>query len=311
MDNQAIIGGILNNNLQKIDFGRRLIILEVGNEKLRGVAQYTEPASTVWRVPDRLAKIIVLLAEITKLREQTFLPPGCNHTKLENWIQVLTNERDIARFRPIAPGTHKKLWDEPAVMTWDAQQSGGEVRGSRMQWANAYSFVARVVPAAPQALEATGQKYADSPGFSVSDQTQFRGWILQLQMFIEDKPASFPEEQSSMRYTFNLPRGVGFGQILPLIVKDGTTGLEDLPALIQLPEAAFWNPNRMATVEWKMLEIKQWSMSSLSKMLSSMLLPAIFSGVSWPWGLLSWWGCLRRWWTVSPTVICMRSFAHL
>jgi hypothetical protein len=60
-----------------------------------------------------------------------------------------------------------------------------------------------------------------------------------------------------MRYAFNRLRGVALGQILPHVREDGTIGLEDLPAFIQLLEAAFGDPDRVATAEQKMREIKQ------------------------------------------------------
>ena len=60
-----------------------------------------------------------------------------------------------------------------------------------------------------------------------------------------------------MRYTFNCLRGIASAQILRYIREDGTIGLEDLPAFIQLLEAAFGNPDRVATAERKMREIKQ------------------------------------------------------
>ena len=76
-------------------------------------------------------------------------------------------------------------------------------------------------------------------------------------MVIRHKPASFPDEQSKMRYAFNRLRGTALGQILPHVREDGTIGLEDLPAFIQLLEAAFGDPDRVATAERKMREIKQ------------------------------------------------------
>ena len=142
-------------------------------------------------------------------------------------------------------------------MTQDAQQCGEEARSLRTQLANALTLTARAAPAAPQAPEDRGQKFPDSPDVSGLDRTQLRGWIVQLRMFIQHKPASFPDEQSKMRYAFNRLRGVALGQILPHIRKDGTIGLEDLSAFIQLLEAAFGDPDRVATTERKMREIKQ------------------------------------------------------
>ena len=59
-----------------------------------------------------------------------------------------------------------------------------------------------------------------------------------------------------MRYLFNHLRGVPLGQIVPHIREDGTIGLDDLPALIQLVAAAFGDPDRETTTERKMREIK-------------------------------------------------------
>jgi hypothetical protein len=128
-------------------------------------------------------------------------------------------------------------------MIRDARQSGEEVRGLRMPLANALMLAARAAPAAPQAPEDRGQKFPDSPDLSGSDRTQLRGWIAQLRMVIQHKPASFPDEQSKMRYAFNRLRGIGLGQMVPHVREDGTIGLEDLPAFIQLLEAAFGDPD--------------------------------------------------------------------
>jgi len=47
------------------------------------------------------------------------------------------------------------------------------------------------------------------------------------------------------------------GQILPQIWENGEIGLEDLPAFIQLLEAAFGDPDKVATTEQNMQGIKQ------------------------------------------------------
>jgi hypothetical protein len=51
--------------------------------------------------------------------------------------------------------------------------------------------------------------------------------------------------------------GLALGQILPHIRENGEIGLEDLTAFIQLLEAAFGDPDRVATAERNMREIKQ------------------------------------------------------
>jgi hypothetical protein len=150
-----------------------------------------------------------------------------------------------------------KLRQALVDMTQDTQQSGEEVRGLRTQLVNAWTLAARAAPAALQAQEDRGQKFPDCPDFTGSDRTQLTGWIAQLRMVIRHKPAYFPDEQSKMRQAFNRLRVVALGQILVHIREDGTIWLNDIPACIQLREAAFGDPNRVATAERKMWEIQQ------------------------------------------------------
>jgi len=226
-------------------------------EVLTRVVQYSQPIREVQMVCEHPQQIIDLQRQITDLQTKQFLPPQCDHTELEQQIQTFTNEWDEAQRRPAAPGTDKELRQELADMTWDIQQSGEEARSLRTQLANALMLAARVAPAAPQAPEDRGQKIPNSPDFSVSDRTQLRGWIAQLRMVVRHKPASFPDEQSKMRYAFNCLRGIALGQILPHVREDRTIWLKDLPAFIQLLEAAFGDRDRVATAERKMHEIKQ------------------------------------------------------
>jgi len=226
-------------------------------EVLMRVAQYSQPIREVQMVCEHPQQIIDLQRQITDLQTRQFLPPQCDHTELEQQIQILRNERDEALRRPAAPGTNEDLQQELDDMTQDARQSGEEVRGLRTQLANALTLAARAAPAVPQAPEDRGQKFPDSPDISGSNRTQLRGWIAQLWIVIRHKPASFPDEQSKMRYAFNRLRGVALGQILPHVRENGMIGLEDLPALIQLLEAAFGGPDRVGTAERKIQEIKQ------------------------------------------------------
>ena len=76
-------------------------------------------------------------------------------------------------------------------------------------------------------------------------------------MVIQHKPPSCPDEQSKMWYAFNRLKGVALGQILPHIRENGEIGLEDLPAFIQLLEAAFGDPDRVAPAERRMREFQQ------------------------------------------------------
>jgi len=184
-------------------------------------------------------QIIDQQRQITDLQTNKFLPPHCDHTGREQQIQTLWIERDKALRKTAAPGTSEELQQQLDFITRDARQCGEEVRGLRMQLANALKLAAGAAPAAPQAPEDRGQIFTDSPDFSWSDQTQLRSWVAQLRMVIRHKPASFRDEKSKMRYPFNRLRGVALGQIVPHVREDGMIGVDGRPALIQLLEAAF------------------------------------------------------------------------
>jgi hypothetical protein len=76
-------------------------------------------------------------------------------------------------------------------------------------------------------------------------------------MVISCKPGSFPDKQKTIWHTFNLPKGVALVQIKPHIQNNGTIGLEHLPMVLQLLEAAFENPDRVATAEQKIRDTEQ------------------------------------------------------
>jgi len=142
-------------------------------------------------------------------------------------------------------------------MTRDAREASEEGRNLRAQLANALSLAARVAPPAPHQPEDRGQKFPDSPDFSGSDRTQLRGWVAQLRMDLRHTPSRFPDEQAKMRYAFNRLSGLALKQVLPHVRDNGEIGLESLLAFIQLLEAAFGDPDRVATAERNMKEIKQ------------------------------------------------------
>jgi hypothetical protein len=200
-------------------------------------------------------QIIELQRQITDIQTKQFLPLQCDHTELKRQIHTLRNEREDALRRPPAAGVNEHLQQKLDEMTRDPLQSGEEVCGLRTQLANPLTLAGRVAPAAPQTPEDRGQKFPDSPDFSGSDRTQLRGWVAQLQMVIRHKPARFPNKESKLRYAFNSVRGITVGQIFPHVREDRTIGLEDLPAFIQLLEAAFGKPNQVATAKRKMRKI--------------------------------------------------------
>ena len=70
MDNQALVGGIINWNLLQIDFGERQTLREDAQEVSSRVARYTEPTAMVQRMCDYLAQIIALQKQITDSQTQ-------------------------------------------------------------------------------------------------------------------------------------------------------------------------------------------------------------------------------------------------
>ena len=256
-EDQDIIGGIINRNVLEIDFGERLTLLEAAQKVLRRVARYTESVAMVQRVWNHPIQKITLQKQITQRQTQQFLPPECDHSTFEQQLEMLREELEDARRVPRTAGTDEDLPQKLDDMTRDARQSGEEVRALRTQLANALSIAAQVAPTPPQQHEDGGQTFPDSPDFPGSDRVQLRGWIAQLRKVIQHTPSNFPHEQSKIRYAFIRLRGMTLGQILPHAREDGEIGLEDLPTFIQLLEAAFEDPDEVATAERTMREIKQ------------------------------------------------------
>jgi hypothetical protein len=102
-------------------------------------------------------------------------------------------------------------------------------------------------------------------------------------MVIQHKPASFPDEQLKMLSVSNRLLGVAVSQILPHVREDGTIWLSNLPACIQLLEAAFGDPDRVATAERQIRELKNRTMCSSSIMQSAKLLLPILIGIHRHW----------------------------
>jgi hypothetical protein len=224
---------------------------------LMRVQQNSQPIREVPAVCYHPQQIIDLQWQITDLQTKKFLPQQCDLAVFEQQIYTLMNERDAGRSRPAAPGMDEGLRQELADMIQDSQQCGEEARSSRRHLANSLTLAARAARAVPQALEDRGQRFPDSPNVSGSDGTLLRGWIAQIRMVTQYKPASCLDQQSKMRYVFNRQRRITLGQILSQVREDNTIGLEDLSPCIQLLQPAFGDLDRVAAAEQKMREIIQ------------------------------------------------------
>jgi hypothetical protein len=85
-----------------------------------------------------------------------------------------------------------------------------------------------------------------------------------------------------MLYAFNFLREVPLGHILAHIWENGEIGLEDLPAVIKLLEAAFGDLNRVATAEQIIQDINKRTLSSVSNTLDFKLLLSNWIGIHRP-----------------------------
>ena len=169
IEDQGTIMALIDIDKDNIGYEQLTEAFVQTQEVLMRVAQYSQPIREVQRVCEHPQQIIDLQQQITDLQTKQFLPPQCDHTKLERQIQTLRTERDEALRRPPAPGTNDDMQQELDDMTRDAGQSGEEVRDLRTQLANALMLAVRAAPAAPHAPEDKGQKFPDSPDFSGSD----------------------------------------------------------------------------------------------------------------------------------------------
>jgi len=258
VQDQGTINQILETNLGETTEEEVIELLMVTQQILSRVAQYSQPVREIQQVCSHPVEFTDLRNQITILRARAEPPPiVCDHTDYDTQLATLRNELEVARQTPRVVGTDDDIRQVLDDMTRDAREANVEAVSLRTQLANALSLAVRAAPTPPQEQEDRGQKFPDSLDFSGSDWTQLRGWIAQLRMIILHKPNSFPDEQSKMTYAFNRLSGLAVRQILQHLRKDGEIDLGDLTAILQLLEAAFGDPDRVATAERNIREIKQ------------------------------------------------------
>ena len=103
VEDQGTIMALLDVQRDAIGFEQLREAYAQTQEVLIRVVQYSQPIREVQMVCDHPQQIIDLQRQITDLQTNQFLPPQCDHTELDQWIQTLTKERDEARMRPAAP----------------------------------------------------------------------------------------------------------------------------------------------------------------------------------------------------------------
>jgi len=97
VDDQEIVGAIMNRNLLEVNFGERQKLFEEAQGVVRTVAQDTEPAATIQRVCVHPAQIIALQKPITDLQTNQFLPPARDHSTFEQQLETVRQDLDEAR----------------------------------------------------------------------------------------------------------------------------------------------------------------------------------------------------------------------
>ena len=103
--------------------------------------------------------------------------------------------------------------------------------------------------AAPTHAHAT--KIPDPDKFD-GDREFLPNFLLQLRL----KAPTLPDEQARLRYAISLLKDRALSQIRPY-VRAGRVDLDNLEALIAKLEAAFGDPDRVATAEGKIMTVKQ------------------------------------------------------
>lgn len=111
------------------------------------------------------------------------------------------------------------------------------------------------------ALAKRRQANNSTPTMKISDPEKFTGNRAKLQPFLAQlrlKASTFPTEQARLCYAVSVLDKEALDQVLPFVQND-RVDLENLAALIEILEAAFGNPNRVADPEHKLNTIHQSS----------------------------------------------------
>jgi hypothetical protein len=83
-----------------------------------------------------------------------------------------------------------------------------------------------------------------------------KGFVAQLRIKLFSDPTRFPTPALRMGYTFNRLEGCAQAQVLPF-VQNGAFQLNDLDDIIRILEAAFGDPDPVATARTKLHGMKQ------------------------------------------------------
>jgi len=84
VDDQLLIGELLNANTDAIGFQGTKERFEQAEGVLQRLVLYTEPTDLVQRVCNHPEEIIKLQKEFTDLKAQHCLPPTWDHSEMEN-----------------------------------------------------------------------------------------------------------------------------------------------------------------------------------------------------------------------------------
>ena len=96
----------------------------------------------------------------------------------------------------------------------------------------------------------------DPEKFSGEDRGKLRSFLALLRLRLIDRPGEFPDEQSKLRYAFSWLEGPALEQMRHHI-RDDTINLTNFAAFTQALEEAYDDPNRAATAERALANLKQ------------------------------------------------------
>jgi len=107
----------------------------------------------------------------------------------------------------------------------------------------------------PIAMTAKPESIPDPPVFS-GERKELRSFIAGLRLKVIGNASRFPTDQHQLIYAFGRLGGIAREQIMPY-VRTGQIDLANLEALITVLDNAFGDPNRVATAERELRELRQ------------------------------------------------------
>ena len=161
---------------------------------------------------------------------------------------------------------------------YDAQQGAIDDLRARLDEARATQNALTTALAAAAAPHGGHLRIPDPEKYK-GDREKLRPFITQLRL----KAALYPDHQSQLRYAVSLLEDRALDQVTPHIAND-RINLDDLAGLISILETAFGDPDKVATAERKLRNLRQANRDSLPTTPSLCAMPPTLRGMRRPRG---------------------------